>query len=146
MGNALETVAKAVRKVIGREDLPARGSDVLGLLLGDTVSSKIPHLGVAVGDVLLHAEEGRLGLVFSIVHVLELLKVGSDILLGVLAAVSGTLLTLLSSTLELDLGFVAVAYIGLVLLDQFLGEFVKLLEVVARVCDGAGGEAWRVSV
>lgn len=141
MGDAFETVAKAVCEVIGREDLPLGSSVVRLLLLGYPVRGKIPHLGVSTGDILLHAEERGHGLVFAVVHVLELLEVRLDVLLGVLASVSRALLAILSSTLELDLSFVAVADISLLLLDELLGKVEQLLEVVTRVSDVGGSEA-----
>lgn len=116
---------------------------MLGLLLGNSVGGEIPHLGVAVLYVLLHAEERSLGLVLAVVHVLELLQVGLDILVGVLASVSWAFFTLFSSALELNLGLVAVTNVSLLFLDELLGEVKKSLEVIARVCNGAGGEAWK---
>ena len=113
------------------------------LVLGYPVSSEIPHLRVAVCDILLHAKESSLGCVFAVVHILELLEVCLDILLGVLASVAGSLLSLLSTTLKFDLGLVTVADVCLLLLDEFLGEIEELLEVVTGVCDGAGLESCR---
>lgn len=130
MSDTLEAITKAVCEIVGREDLPLGSSVVRLLLLGYSVGRKIPHLGVSACDVLLHAEESGLRLVFSIVHVLELLKVRLNILLGVFASVTGSLLSFLSTTLELNLGLVTVADIGLLLLDELLGEIEELLEVV----------------
>jgi hypothetical protein len=131
VSDTLEAIAKAVCKIVGREDLPLRSSVVRLLLLGYSVGCKIPHLGVSACDVLLHAEESGLGLVFAIVHVLKLLEVRLNILLGVLASITGSLLSFLSTTLELNLGLVTMADIGLLLLDELLGEIEELLEVVA---------------
>lgn len=141
--DTLETIAKTVCEVVSREDLPLGSSVVNLLVLGYPVSSEIPHLRVAVCDILLHAKESSLGCVFAVVHILELLKVCLDILLSVLASVAGSLLSLLSTTLKFDLGLVTVADVCLLLLDEFLGEIEELLEVVTGVCDGAGLESCR---
>jgi hypothetical protein len=141
VSNILKAVDQTVGEVVGREHLPGGSPDMLLLLLGNSVGGKIPHLGVAVLDILFHAEERSLGLILAVVHVLELLQIGLHILLSVLASVSRTLLALLSSALELDLGFAAVANIGLFLLDELLCKVKEPLEVVARVCNGAGGKA-----
>jgi hypothetical protein len=111
------------------------------LVLRYTVGRKIPHLGVAACDVLLHTKESGLGCVFAVVHILELLKVRLDILLGVRASVTGSFLSFLSTTLKLDLGFVTVADVCLPLLDKLLGEIEELLEIVTGVCDSAGLES-----
>lgn len=141
MGDLLEAIAQAVGEVVGRENLPLGGANVLLLVLGDSVCRKIPHLRVGVLNVLLHAEERRLGSVLSIAHVLELLNVCFHVLLGVLAAESRAFLAFLSATLKLNLLLVAVADISAVLFDQLNGKVVELLEVVAGVCDFVGGEA-----
>lgn len=130
MSDTLEAITKAVCEIVGREDLPLGSSVVRLLLLGYSVGCKIPHLGVSACDVLLHAEESGLRFVFSVVHVLELLKVCLNILLGVFASVTGSLLSFLSTTLELDLGLVTMADIGLLLLDELLGEIEELLEII----------------
>lgn len=122
MCDTLETIAKTVCEIVGRENLPLGRSVVNLLVLRYAVGRKIPHLRVAVCDVLLHAEESSLGCVFSIVHILELLEVCLDILLGMGATVSGTFLSFLSTTLKLDLSFVTVADVCLVLLNKLLGE------------------------
>lgn len=87
-------------------------------LVEHTVGSKIPHLGVAIGDlgrsveehetkgrltyVLLHAQECFPRLVFSVAHVAELLQVFLDGLLGVLAPEAGTR-PLLAAALKLEI-------------------------------------------
>lgn len=101
------------------------------LLLGYSVGGKIPHLGVTVCDILLHTKESSLGLVFAVVHILELLEVCLNVLLSMLASVTGALLSFLSTALELDLGLVTVADVCLLLLDQLLCKVEELLEVVA---------------
>jgi hypothetical protein len=131
VSNTLEAIAKAVCEIVGREDLPLGSSVVRLLLLGYSVGCKIPHLGVSACDVLLHAEESGLRLVFSIMHVLELLEICLDILFGMLASITGTLLSFLSTALELNLGLITMADVGLLLLDELLGEIEELLEVVA---------------
>jgi hypothetical protein len=129
--NTLETIAKTVCEIVGREDLPLRSSVVRLLLLGYSVGGKIPHLGVTTCDILLHAKESSLGLVFSVVHILELLEVCLDVLLGMLTSVTGALLSFLSTALELDLGLVTMADVCLFLLDKLLSKVEELLEVVA---------------
>jgi hypothetical protein len=131
VSDTLEAIAKAVCEIVGGKDLPLRSSVVRLLLLGYSVGCKIPHLRVTTRDVLLHAKESGLRLVFAIVHVLELLEVCLDILFGVLASVTGTLLSFLSTALQLNLGLIAMADVGLLLLDELLGEIEELLEVVA---------------
>lgn len=59
------------------------------------------HLGVSIGNVLLHSQEGLPGLVFAITHSPELLEVGLDALLGVRA--SESLAVAFTTTLGLDL-------------------------------------------
>lgn len=76
-------------------------------------------------------------------HILELLEVRLDILLGVRASVARSFLSFLSTTLELDLGLVTMADVCLLLLDEFLCEIEELLEVVAGVSDSAGLESYR---
>ena len=139
VGDALEAIAKAVSEIVGRVDLPLASGPVVRLV-ENSVSSKIPHLGVAVGNILLHAEESFPGLVFSVAHIAELLEVLLDRLLGVLAAETGAG-ALLTTALELDLVIVAVADVGLVEANQLFGEVVQLLEVVGRVGDLVRGEA-----
>lgn len=141
MRDILEAVAKAVCEVVSGENLPFWSADVLLLVFGDSVGGEIPHLGVGVCDVLLHAQESSLRRVFAVTHVLEFLNVCFHILLGVLAAVSRAFLAFLSTSLELDFFFVAVADVGSVFLDEFYSQVVKLLEVVTGVCDFIGGEA-----
>jgi hypothetical protein len=86
-------------------------------LVEHTVSRKIPHLGVAIGDlaklvgeheaqcrltyVLLHAQECFPRLVLPVAHVAELLQVLLDGLLGVLAPEAGAG-PLLATALELE--------------------------------------------
>lgn len=127
-------------KVICGENLPFWSTNVLLLVFGDSVGGEIPHLGVGVCDILLHAQESGLWRVFAIAHVLELLDVCLNILLGVFAAVSRTFLAFLSTSLELDFFFVAVTDVGSVFLDEFYSQVVKLLEVVTGMCDFVGCE------
>lgn len=87
-------------------------------LVEHTVCRKIPHLGVAIGDlhqlagvpetsylrttyVLLHAQEGFPWPILSVAHVAEFLQVLFDRLLGMLAAEAGAG-PLLTAALELD--------------------------------------------
>lgn len=68
---ALYTVNKAMRKIVRGINPPF----VLGPLMGafqDAICRKIPHLRISIPEILLHAEVGFLGLIFSILHVLEL--------------------------------------------------------------------------
>ena len=120
MSNVLETITKAVCEVVGRIDLPLILRSVM-LLLQHTVRSEIPHLRISILYILLHSEKGSLGFVFAIAHASELLQVGLDILLGILTSISRASSSLLSSTLELNFGLVAVADISLAECNQLLG-------------------------
>lgn len=142
MRDALKAIAEAVRKVVCGIYPPFRTRSVVRLLvLGDSVGGNIPHLGVGVVDnVLLHAQPGAPGLILSIAHATELPEVGLDILVRVLASVSGAQ-AVFAATLLLCFDIVAVAHVGLFHLDELLGEVVHSLVVVGRVGDFAGGEA-----
>jgi hypothetical protein len=100
--------------------------------LGNSPGKEIPHLGVGVFNVLLHAQSRLSSLVLSVTHSTEL----SQRLLGGTVAVRTskaltTLLTVLGlTTLDLDLGLGAVANIGAVTLDQLLGVLIETIEVV----------------
>ena len=94
------------------------------LLFWYAVRCEVPHLRVAALYILLHAEKGSLGLVFAVVHVLELGEIGWNVLVCVCTSKSGTFFTIFASTLELGLGFRTVADIGLPLLDELLREFI----------------------
>lgn len=124
MSNAFKTVAKTMGKIVGGEHLPLRRTNVYRFVLGNSVGGQIPHLGVAILDILLHSQKGSHGLVFAIMHVGEFLEISLDILLGVLATESGTLFAILSSSLEFDFGFLAMTDISLALLDQFSSKIV----------------------
>lgn len=139
MCNVLEAIAETVGEVVGGVNLPLVLGSVV-LLLEDSVSCEIPHLRVAALDVLLHSKEGGLRLVFAIAHISKLLKVGLDVLLGVLASISRSTCSLLSTTLELDLSLITVTDVGFSQVDELLGEVVELLEVVAGVSHSAGSE------
>lgn len=62
-----EAVAQAVREVVCRVDPPLVAGAVVRFL-DDAVGGEIPHLRVAVVDVLFHAEEGFAGFVFAVAH------------------------------------------------------------------------------
>lgn len=112
MRDALEAVAQTVREIIGRVDLPFRPRPEMGVLvLGDPVRGDVPHLGVGVLYVLLHAQPGRLGRVLAVSHAPELLEIGLDVLLCVLASISRAG-PVLAAALQLGLGLVAVAHVG----------------------------------
>lgn len=124
MRDSFEAVTQAVCEIIGREDLPVRSADVDSLLGRYPVCGEIPHLRVRVVDILLHAEEGRSRLIFAVSHVLELLHVGFDIHVGVLASESRPLLAILAAALELDLFLATVANVRLFSPDQLDGQLV----------------------
>lgn len=96
--DVLNAIDEAVCKVICRVDLPLVACPVVGSI-EDTISREIPHLGIAVGEVLLHAEEGFLWLILAVLHGLELGKGFGD---GAFAMHARAGETLLLSSVELD--------------------------------------------
>ena len=145
MRDTLEAVAQAVGEVVCWIDLPLVFGSVMRLIiLGHAIGRNVPHHGVAAFDVLLHTQECCLALVLSVFHIPEFLQVGFNILLGMRATVSWALLAVLAAALELNVRLATVADVGLAETNQFLGEVVELLEIVAGVCDCFGLEACRV--
>jgi hypothetical protein len=68
MQNILNAIAKAMREIVDRINLPIGPSSMVRDIK-HTVGGEIPHVGVGiVEDVLLHAEEGFLRAVFAVVH------------------------------------------------------------------------------
>jgi hypothetical protein len=92
-----------------------------------------PHLRIGVLNVLAHPQERRLGLIFPVLHIPELLQVCLNILLGVLASVSRSVV--LPSALQLEVCVAAMADVGFFELDELFGVLIELLEMVARVCN-----------
>lgn len=124
MRDALEAIAKTVRKVIGGIYLPLGAcSEMRLLLLRYPIRRDVPHLRVGILNVLLHAKPRGLGGVFAVLHAAKLPEIRVDILLCVLASIpfAGTVL---AAALELGLGFVTVAHIGPNLPNKLLGEVV----------------------
>src|SRR5690606_19175978 len=81
MRNPLKNVAKTVCKVISRIDFPLILCPVVRLwLLRYALGRDIPHLAIAAGDVLLHAQQGCLRSVFPVSHVAEFPHVGLGLL------------------------------------------------------------------
>ena len=117
MRDPLEAIAKAMGKIICRIDRPLVFSPMV-LLLEHPVHRKIPHLGIAALNVLLHAQECRLRLVFAISHVPKLLQVGLNILIRILAAISRPGSAFFSTALQFYIGLVAVADVSLSQLDE----------------------------
>ena len=110
-----------MREIIRRVDPPLIPGPIMRrLILRNAIRRKIPHLRVPVFEILPHAKEGGLGLVFAVAHVAELGKVRFDVLVGMGASVPGALLAVFSASLEFDFGFFAVADIGLFQFDEFL--------------------------
>lgn len=73
---------------------------------------------------LLHSEKGCLGFVFPISHISKLLKILFDGLLSMFAAKARACSTLLTATLELDLGVAAMTDVCSLETYQLLGEIV----------------------
>jgi hypothetical protein len=97
----LEAIAQTVCEVVGGVDLPLITCPVMRLVQ-DAVCSEVPHLGVSVGDILLHAQESLAWLVLAITHGAELLQVVLGSLLGMLTPESGAN-SFFASTLEFNL-------------------------------------------
>jgi hypothetical protein len=103
MCDALKAITQTMGKVIGGINLPVPTRAVVRGISLDAVGSQVPHLGVAVCDVLLHSQESLAGLVFAVAHVAELGQVVLDGLVGVLAAVTWRR-ALFATSLEFYLG------------------------------------------
>lgn len=71
VGDVLEAIAQTMREVVGWVYPPFVAGAVM-LFFEDAIGGQIPHLRVAVCDVLLHAEEGFSGLIFAVSHGSEL--------------------------------------------------------------------------
>ena len=110
------------------------------LVLGYSVGGDIPHLGVGILNILLHAEPGALRRVLTVSHAAKFLEVGLDVLACMLTTISRGR-AILSAALQLDLGFGTVAYIRLLLFDQLLGEVIHALEVIGRIGDFGRGKS-----
>lgn len=124
MRDTLEAIAQTVGEVVSREDLPVWGAHMRRLLRRYTVGCEIPHLRIAVGNVLLHAKKGRARLIFSISHILELLHIGFDVLVGMFAAESRSFLSVLPTTLKLDLLLATMTYVRLFSSDELYGQLI----------------------
>jgi hypothetical protein len=71
--NILEAVTKTMCEVISRVYLPLVVRAVMRTIK-DTVSGKVPHLGVGVAQILFHAKVGFLWSILPILHVLKFKK------------------------------------------------------------------------
>lgn len=100
-------------------------------LLGYAVGREIPPLGIAAGDVLLHAQEGGPRCVFPVAHVAEFPQVGLGLLFRMLTAIPRSLFAILNTPLALCFRGRAVAHVCFPKLDQLFGHVVQLLEVIA---------------
>ena len=129
-------------EVIGWEDAPAGGSHVWLPGLWYSICRQVPHLRVPFFYVLFHTQESSLGLIFAIMHVAKLGEIGLNVLHSMRTPESTSFLAFFASTLELNLGFRAVTYVGFFLPDELLSQLVELLEVVTGICDFAGREVF----
>jgi hypothetical protein len=93
------------------------------LVLRNTVGCNVPHLGIRVLDILLHAKPSCCRRILAVSHAAKFLQIGLDILTRMRTSISWAG-TFLAATLQLGFRFVAVAYIGTTLLYQFLGEII----------------------
>ena len=102
MRNVLKRIAQTMSEIVRWVNSPLRPGAMVGVFQ-DTICSKIPHVGVGVVEyVLLHAEKGFFGFVFSVAHCAEF---GEGFLNGAVAMgtfESGILLAFLSSTAFMD--------------------------------------------
>lgn len=85
---------------ISRVDLPLGAGAEMIVFLKNPVCSDIPHLGIPAVKILLHAERGLLGFIFSIAHATEFGGRFFDRPATMSTCV--TLLTLSQTSLELD--------------------------------------------
>lgn len=118
----LKAVAETMRKFISRVDAPLCARPQVRLLFfGDSIRGNMPHLGIGILNVLLHAEPGSPGLIFPISHGTELGEVCLDVWVRVFVSISlaGSVLV---AALQLGLGVGAVAHVGLVLLISSLAR------------------------
>jgi len=60
-----------MRKIVRWVNSPFISGPVVGSLQ-NSIRRQVPHLGVAIVQVLLHAQIGFLGLIFPVLHVLKL--------------------------------------------------------------------------
>src|SRR5271170_2993853 len=102
MRNVLKRIAQTMSEIVRWVNSPLRPGAMVGVFQ-DTICSKIPHVGVGVVEyVLLHAEKGFFGLVFSVAHSAEF---GEGFLNGAVAMVtfeSRVFLAVLASTTLMD--------------------------------------------
>mmetsp|Transcript_7234 Transcript_7234/g.30785 ORF Transcript_7234/g.30785 Transcript_7234/m.30785 type:complete len:487 (-) Transcript_7234:1111-2571(-) len=125
MRDVLQRVADAVRVVVGRVDAPLVAC--VGVrLVDDPVRHHVPHVGVGVLHVALHAEHGLALGELALAHVLEQAE---GLLHG--AVPPGAVYARLA--VPAHVLCVLVADEGLVLLDERHREVVQRLEVVRRV-------------
>jgi hypothetical protein len=101
VGDFFKAIAQTMSEIVGGINLPLIPCPVMRLV-ENAVCGEIPHLGVSIGDILLHAQEGFAWLVLSIAHGAEFLEVVFRRLLCMLAPETRAC-SLFASTLELYL-------------------------------------------
>ncbi|KAI3476291.1 hypothetical protein L1887_62128 [Cichorium endivia] len=138
VADVFEAIDKTVGKVVGRVDAPVLARAVMRGL-EHTVGDEVPHLRIAILNVLLHAERDLAGRVFAVLHVFKILERLLDGTVAEARGLAGAALG--TATLLLDLFWRRVVDVGLSALDELDGELVEPLEVVARVGDLEGFEA-----
>lgn len=72
VSNTLDAIAQTMREVVRGVYFPLVARSVVVGFLGNPVCCDIPHLGVGVFNVLLHAKQSLLRLVLAISHTAEL--------------------------------------------------------------------------
>ena len=107
MRDSFKAVTEAVGKVVCRiyPPLVSRAMMFSMLFLRDAICEQIPHLGIAIVQVLLHPQGGLSGLVFAMAHGSELGKAFGRGPMPVGAGVPRLSLSFASATLSDDFGF-----------------------------------------